>query len=579
VKYEIEQTSHINGGNNMKLLTNKKAVSTFILIILILCSAVFGALVSYLWVMANYYNMPDTTLLIVTNVVFPGPPVINLTYFNVTILNPSNSISDVNITAVRLSVEGKNEVYNITATDPEPLPFLLMRGTEHTFKCKKNWSNFAGETVRIEPVAANTSTKSYLYTTPRVRLTLTPNFDATKSVEYFDLAIENSASIANITLSEIMLFDASISKNVTPSLPYPLSPNLYRVFRCDWNWESLKKQNVTITVKSSEGYETNYTTNKLLGATLSIQEVKFDYTDVTYFNLTISNSAESTASATINRINLTLQDKTKIAINNTVPPIIVQSAFNLIPPNQSRTFKCFWNWTQYRNETLSVDAYALEDFTIPSKTTKTPPAVVWNVTDINFDLDYVEGFSVNVTNTLCSLQNITVTKILLNNTETNMAPSSAVLTPGTQMMFNCTLPWAYLRGKNVTITILTQEQSNASTIVTIPSLGLKLPDKPATSESLGLYVNITISNSNNSLRNATITKIIFETGNWTGPMIMYSIDGTLSSPAIAPQGYILKPGEKVTIVCRWNWGLYLLPCLKVTVYTAEGIQISKTFTT
>lgn len=562
------------------MLTNKKAISTFILIILILCSAVFGALMSYLWVMGNYYNMPeDTTLLIVTNAVFPGPPAIDLTYFNVTILNPSYSISDVNITAFRLSVEGKNEVYNITATDPEPLPFLLRRGTEHTFKCKENWSNFAGETVRIEPAAANTSTKSYSYTTPRVKLKLIPNFNVTKSVEYFNLTIENSESIINITLSEIMLFGASINKNITPSLPYVLPPNQSKTFQCNYNWESLRKQNATITVKSSEGYEIVYTTNELLGATLSIQEVKFDYTHVTYFNLTISNSEDSTTLATINRINLTLQDGTKVVINETFPSIRVPSAFNLIPSNQSRTFKCFWNWTQHRNETLTVDAYTLEGFTIPSKTTKTPPAVVWNITDINFDLDYIEHFSVNVTNTRCSLQNITVTKILLNKTETTMAPSSAVLTPGTQVIFNCTLPWAYLRGKNVTITILTQDRSNVSRIVTIPSVGLKLPDKPVISEYLGQYVNITISNSNNSLQNVTITKIIFETGNWTGPMIMYPIDGTLSSPAIAPQGYILEPGEKVTIVCRWNWGLYLLPRLKVTVYTAEGIQVSKTFTT
>ena len=184
----------------MKLLTNKKAVSTFILIILILCSAVFGALVSYLWVMANYYNMPDTTLLIVTNAVFPGPPTINLTYFNVTILNPSNSISDVNITAIRLSVEGRDESYDINETEPEPLPFLIRRGTEQTFKCKKNWSNFAGEIVRIEPVAVNASTKSYSYATTRVKLNLTPTFDESQSVEYFNLTMENSAeSIINLT--------------------------------------------------------------------------------------------------------------------------------------------------------------------------------------------------------------------------------------------------------------------------------------------------------------------------------------------------------------------------------------------
>jgi hypothetical protein len=530
--------------------------------------------------MGNYYNMPeDTTLLIVTNVIFPGPPAIDLTYFNVTILNPSNSISDVNITAIRLSVEEKNEVYNITATDPEPLPFLIKRGTEHTFKCKKNWSDFAGETVRIEPVAVNASTKSYSYTTPRVKLNLTPNFDVTKSVEYFDLAIENMGSIINITLSEIMLFGTSIKENVTPSLPYVLPPNQSETFRCDYNWESLRKQNVTITVESSEGYEKVYTTNELLGAVLSIQEVKFDYTDVMYFNLTISNSEDSTASATINRINLTLQDGTTVVINNTIPPITIQSIFNTIRSNETKTFKCFWNWTQHRNETLTINAYALEGFTIPSKTTQTPPAVVWNITEVSFDLDDVAHFLVNVTNMRCSLHEINITKIMLDKNETIIDPP-VTIQPGEQKAINCTLYWEDWINKTATITVLTKSM-NVSKIMKISPVGLKLLGDDFIFSDLHdqytnvtiPYVNVTISNSINSLQNVTIIRIIFETQNKT-----YEIDSALTYPKLAPSGYILRKGENSIITCLWNWVLYLgsYP-IKVTVYTAEGFQVSRTW--
>jgi hypothetical protein len=580
VKYEIEQTSSINGGNNMKLLTNKKAVSTLILIILILCSAIFGALVSYLWVMANYYNMPDTTLLIVTNVVFPGPPALNLTYFNVTILNPSNSISDVNITAVRLSVEGKNEVYDINETEPEPLPFLLGRGTAHTFKCKKNWSNFAGETVRIEPVTVNASTKSYPYVTPRVKLDITPSFDVTRSVEYFTITMENSGSVANLTISEIMLFGVSIKENVTPTLPYALSSGQIRTFRCNWNWESLRNLNATITVKSSEGYETVYTTNKLSGAIVYIQEVKFDYTDVTYFNLTITNSEDSTASATINKINVTLQDGTKVVINETFPPITVPSIFNTISPNETKTFKCYWNWTQHRNETITVNAHAVEDFTIPNSTTRTPPAVVWNITEINFDFDDTEHFFVNITNTPCSLHEINVTKILLNNNQTSIQ-SPITIQPGEQKTINCTLSWKNWINKTATINVFTESSLNISRTMKIPPVGLKLlGDNFVFGDLLDQYsnrtipyANVTISNSINSIQDVTITKIIFETQNKT-----YEIDTTLTDPRPAPSGYILKIGKNITITCPWNWGLYLgANPIKVTVYTAEGFQVSRTW--
>ncbi|MEM3609214.1 MAG: hypothetical protein QXV87_02560, partial [Candidatus Bathyarchaeia archaeon] len=87
------------------------------------------------------------------------------------------------------------------------------------------------------------------------------------------------------------------------------------------------------------------------------------------------------------------------------------------------------------------------------------------------------------------------------------------------------------------------------------------------------YINITISNSINSIQNVTISKIILETGNKT-----YEIDGALTYPAIAPSGYVLNAGENVTIMCLWNWDLYLgLEPIKVTVYTAEGFQVSKTW--
>lgn len=550
---------------------DKKAVSTLILIILMLCSAVFGALISYLLVMSTYYNMPEnTTLLIVEDVVFP---IFDPRYFNVTILNPSNSASDVNITVIRLTVEGKNEIHNITKTKPEPLPFLVRRGTRLTFKCEENWSNFAGEIVRIEPVAENASTKSYLYTTPKVKLILTPNFDVSESIEYFDLTIENSAELnVSLTISEIRVFGPSI--NVTPALPHILSPNQTETFRCDCNWEN-RRENVTITVKTAEGYESVYTTNELPGAALYIDEVKFNYTDTNYFDLTITSSEDSTAPATITAINLTLQDERTIPINYTHPPLGPISG--LVWKNESRTFTCTWNWKEYRNKTITVNAYTKEGFTISSKTVKTPPPVVWNATDVKFDLDYTDRFSVNVTNRQCSLQNIRITQIKFNENETSF--ESQTVPPGEEVMFNCTFDWKSFIGKNATITVLTEDGLNISRIVKISSVGLKLLDKNFVFGDLYdsyanvtvPYGNITISNSINSLENVTVTKIIFETGNKT-----YEIDNSLTYPKLAPNGYYLRIGENITIACIWDCE-QLGSTMKVTVYTAEGFQVSRTW--
>jgi hypothetical protein len=549
----------------MRVVSNLRAVSTFMLIILMLCSVVFGALISYLLVMSSYYNMPEnTTLLIVEDVVFP---ILDATYFNVTILNPSNSASNANITAIHLSVEGKNEIYNITTTEPEL--GTIRRGTKQTFKCKENWSNFAGETVRIEPIAENASTKSYSYTTPKVELILTPDFDVSQSIEFFNLTVENSVeSVINLTISEIDVFGPSIS--VTPSLPYILSPSQTEVFQCDCNWENYRDENVTITVKTAEGYERSYITNELPGAALYIDEVKFDYTNTTYFNLTVRSLEDSTATAIVDRVNLTLPDETTITLNTT-PPLYVISI--PVSPNQSLAIRCLWDWNMYRNETITVKVYIKQGFTVPSQTVRTPPAVVWNVTDVKFDLDFTGHFLVDVKNMPCSLQNITIKQIKFNTNETSF--ESQMIQIGEEKTFNCTFDWKDFIGENVTISVLTEDGLNISRPVTIPSVGLKLLDYAISESELPYinitvpYVNITISNSDNSLQ-VTVTKIIFETENGT-----YEIDGALTYPKLAPDGYFLDVGEKVTIICLWNWTLYLDSHLKVTIYTAEGFQVSE----
>lgn len=551
------------------MLADKRAISTLALVILLLCSAIFGAIISYVWVMASYYNMPeDMTLLIVTDVSFDAA---NATYFNVTILNPSNSALDVNINAIRLNVEGKNETYDITSAEPA-LPFSLQRGTKQTFKCLKNWGKFAGENVTIEPVAAEgSSTKSYLYQTPNVKLKVTPYFNVSESVNYFKITVENDEkSVLNVTISDMFLFGISVKENVTPSLDsvniLPVNSSL--TYTCNYNWEGFRNVNVTVTVKTYEGYEATYTTNKLLGAVISIQDVKFDYSDMEHFYVDIRSSEDSTAYASIKMINVTLEDGREITINQTFPPVGVPSAFNSVSPNGSLIFNCLWNWSDYRDKKISVKVYTNEGFTVQAKNVTTPPQIVWDITNVTFDLDSTDHFLVEVKNMLCSLSGINVTQIMLNGNVTEITPQFAFLDKGDHVTFNCTINWKAFIGTNVTITVIRNDGVNISRTVEIPPVQLKM-EEPVISEFLGPYVNITISNSVNSIQNVTITSIVFETRNQT-----YVIDGTITSPKLVPSGYVLKIGETITMVCRWNWEFIGLS-LKVTVYTVEGFQISE----
>jgi len=541
----------------MQLLKETKAVSTFILVVLILCAAIFGALVSYLWVLSSYYNMPENaTLLIVEDVVFP---VSDARYFNVTILNPSNSVLDVNITAISLSVKEKDEVYNVTIAEPA-LPFLLRIGTRRTFKCLRNWSDLAGETVRVEPVTANASTKSYSYITPNVKLNVSPEFDASQSIEYFNLIVENSAELAiNLTISEIKLFYLSL--NVTPSLPYILPPNQTQIFSCDFNWENLRGENATITVETSEGYESVYKTSKLPGAILYIDDVKFDYTDTTYFNLTIVSSENSTATARINKLNLTLPDNTTITLN-TVPPLNIIPI--PIPPNETLTIRCNWNWTEYRNATVTIRAYTEQGFTVSGKILITPPAIVWDITNATFSLDNVNHFWVNVTNMPCSLQSVNVTEIRLNNNVTEITPSSWDVAAGEEKRFSCAFNWTSFKGKTVTITVETADGLTIFKSISLPSVELKILNASFSASEDGRYFNLTIGNVEESLLNVTVSRIVLSLENET----IYESRGV---------GIPIKVGENLTLTFSMNWSSFENQEVTIRVYTEEGFEATAKF--
>ena len=500
-----------------------------------------------MWVMSNYYNMPEnTTMLTVIGASFNAE---NARSFNVSILNPSNSVSDATITAIQLIGERSNEIYKVTDTTP-PLPYLLRIGEEVTFQCNYNWGELAGEKVRIEPIAGNASTKSKPYLTPSVKWSITPRFDPSKTVNNFTLTIRNSEnSEVNLTISKIKIFELQI-ENVTPALPYVLHPKEEKNFICHENWEKWMNQNVTVTVETMEGYELTYTTSKLPMAILFMDNVNFDYNNTGYFNVTVKSSEDSTTTATLNGINLKLQDGSWIT-PKTVPPLNVTPI--LLTPNSSLTIKCLWNWSSHRNENITVEAYTKEGFTVPPKTVKTPNTIIWNVTDVKFNLDDLQHFNLTVKNMPCSLSNITVTSITFNGV--NVDFTSQTISAGEEKVFTCTYNWTLNRGENVMIKVYTEEKLNRT-------YSLKLPDVKL--EVIHVYFNInsfnfTIRNSDNSLKNVTLTRIMVTQGDNK----IYESNGI---------GQTVRIGENITLTFSWNWNIFENEEAVLTLYTEEGYK-------
>jgi hypothetical protein len=230
-----------------------------------------------------------------------------------------------------------------------------------------------------------------------------------------------------------------------------------------------------------------------------------------------------------------------------------------------------------------INVYTKQNFTVPTQLVITPPQTVWNVTDVKFDLDDLNRFIVNVTNTPCSLSSITIAKIQLNGTDTTLDRPSAVLTNGTQIMLNCTINWANFTGQNANVTVFTADGANISTILVVPSTQLKiLGDAPtygdfydSTLNITAPYLNVTISNSANSNFPVTISKIVLEAGNITqdlAPDILY--------PRATSKIYTVNTNQTVTFVCYSDYTKYIAPTITtiiLTVYTAENIQASITW--
>jgi len=415
-------------------------------------------------------------------------------------------------------------------------------------------------------------------------LTVTPNFDAFTSVEYFNLTVGNSAqSVLNLTLSDVSLFGTQVTANVTPTLPYVLSKGQNVMFKVSYNWEIFRTYNVTVTVKTAEGYQAQYVTQKLSGAVLSVQSVNFDDKDTSYFNVTVKNSADSTATPIPSRVNLTRQDNTTITLST--PTLLI---VNPVLPNRTLSIKCFWDWNAHRNETVTVRVYTRQDFTPATVTFRTPHAALWNMTSVVFDLDHPYYFLLNVTNLQTSLQNVTVTGISVTNGTKTITINQT--TPGLPDLlgigepprtFNCTFAWAAFRGRNVTITISAQGGLTLSTSASIASVKLQLLGDTPVFGDLVIppsnitipFLNVTISNSNNSVMNVTINRIVITVGNKT-----FEIDGSLSNP-IFQNGYVLRTGQTITIICAWNLFSHVPTGSKmtVTVYTVEGVQVSRTW--
>lgn len=546
-----------------------KAVSVLIVILLILISAIIGGLLSYVWVMSNYYLESSKTSLSITEAVFP---IDHGDYFNVTILNPSHSATDTNITAIYLTVEGNLTLLNVTSTEPA-LPLPIARASYQTIKCNFFWSLFAGKTITAHVIGENSSGDAFSVQTAFVGLTATAIFNATESSKHFNLTVSNDKDSAiNLTLSKVYfnyLLDIPDTEMPDVTLNSTLIANgtsiAFPVFH-DWT----NFVNPVIRVRALEGYIADAPANASASFSLFIANVTFNNRNPNQLNLTITNTEESSTLVDLSEIVLTYDNGTTFNLTTTNPSLFPTR----IELNSTVILMFDWSWIDYRSQNLTITVHTKQGFATSSLTVKTPSPIIYEIASTAFSLNDTSSFLANITNSPSSNQSIIISEIKLNDNFTSF--TSQTLLPGEEKEFNCTgINWTDLRGTTATLTVNTTIGLLISQNVTVPNVDLTMlePMFGSTTDNFK-YVSLTLLNSGFSARNVTITRITFTTPNKTD-----AIDGTISLPQFAPNGYLLTIGSVVTFRCLWNWNFYSSQNLTITVQTSDGLTISQTFMT
>ncbi|MEM2936497.1 MAG: hypothetical protein QW231_04905 [Candidatus Bathyarchaeia archaeon] len=311
---------------------------------------------------------------------------------------------------------------------------------------------------------------------PKTSVTIVNAAFSPQNARLFNISLLNpSYSPSNATVKQIAVVTGDDAfhevKNVLPLLPYKIKPGESKNFTCYWNWSNHTNENIKIMVFIAEEQGSGATfqaETPFVG--LTITEAQFNATISTlHFNLTVQNSALSATYVNITAIAVTTGSP--VILQDVTPPLPLA-----INPNSSVTFKCPWNWTDYRSKKVTIGVQTAQGYSAYF-TMVTPHRLILNITDVLFNPTDTAHFNVTVKSDPRTSISVTITgiKITLENGSvveiTQLMPALPYsLQPDTSVTFLCSWNWTTHQGKNVTVTVYTQEGYVVARNQAIPSL-------------------------------------------------------------------------------------------------------------
>jgi hypothetical protein len=346
----------------VKIARNVNAISKILFVLIILLALIVGSIFSYLLAAGYYINLGDTvpenTTISVTGVSLDPQ---NTETFSVTVLNPTYSPISAKITEIHVATED-NTIHKVLAINPQ-LPTDLKKGQEETFNCDWNWGEHTNEILTVIIKIEDGSGAVYEVATAAATLEISSPVFATADTQHFNVTIRNpEASGADLNVTKITVTMENGTefnvREITPSIPQLIQAGTSSRFTCTWDWTTYRGMNATITAYTSQGYAFDITQTTPNPAQLTITDARFATADTSCFNITVTNSENSIASANLATVELLFNDGTTQEVSVQPPPALPYD----LPIGESVTLKCLFDWSDRQKETLAITVKTPEGY-------------------------------------------------------------------------------------------------------------------------------------------------------------------------------------------------------------------------
>ncbi|MEM3578880.1 MAG: hypothetical protein QXL54_01480 [Candidatus Bathyarchaeia archaeon] len=563
----------------MGLNANVKGISAIALILLIVISAVIGGIISYAFTIAYYAKIPEKTTLAITNINI-NPE--NVRSFNVTVLNPSYSPGDANITRIALSLKNGNQLYEVVETNPSIKNGLAIRKSESInitcLSVKKDTTTitfgefvslFAGETILVHVFVEKLSAANMEVKLPFVKLDIDAEFNSRISFKKFNITLTNSPqSEINLTITDILIPGITI-KEVKPnfrSQPVDVLINESVCFEFNGSWHGFTRASLAIYTQQGYILRKEIEMKKVYAV---IQAVSFDEDQTSQFNVIVHNFAESANSVNVKNIECTLENGSKL---------IFDCSLAEITPNTTRVFTLQWDWREYRGKNMTVMAYFAQDFATLEYRAQTPPPIIVKVLNIAeaFNLRDKERFNITILNHASSLETVNITKIVVKRTGEILFIADGIISPSDNKTFSCNFNWAkFLKdyGRNLTLTVYANSNQTLREYAfdfsfTLPVAELKITAINHLTMGETGYLNLTIKNMDYSVWNLTLSKIILVIQDLAEPL-----------EYLFPKNHVIVSiGSETILLCPFDWQKYTGKSITLTVVTEELVKATTLYT-